>query len=203
MKKLGALGMVFVGFVAGIFFVYSCGGGGGGNAIAEITDITGIITGLSGINSSIQGIDNSTDVSGIVTAINGISPTDVSGIVSELQNIDTALSNLTVNVIVGQKEILSESFTIKFDSGYAALWQPHTSSESFVITDVAIVNTGGVVARVSIGSFSSPGIGTSSESERWFSQSFASGIRFGPGEPVSISGNANNSTVFLSGYIVN
>lgn len=93
MRQLGVVGTIFIGFIAGVFFVISCGGGGS-NVMAEITDITGIITGLSSIDSSIQGIDGTTDMSGVEAAINGIGTTDVGGIVSELQNIDFTLQEI-------------------------------------------------------------------------------------------------------------
>jgi len=55
MKRFGMIGLVFVGFVAGMFYVYACGGGGS-SAFAEITDVSGIEARLDEINTSIQAI---------------------------------------------------------------------------------------------------------------------------------------------------
>jgi|GEM_PF-6251239 len=95
MKRFGMIGLLFVGFVAGMFYVYSCGGGGGSSAMAEITDVSGLETRLDAINASIQGIEinNSTDMSGLTSALGSLA-TAISGIETKLDNINTSIQGM-------------------------------------------------------------------------------------------------------------
>ena len=65
MKSFSFITMVCVGFIAGIAFVYSCGGGGS-DALAE-TDVTGIETRLDTISNQITSLHNSIAGADIVT----------------------------------------------------------------------------------------------------------------------------------------
>lgn len=46
MKRMGLISILFVGFIAGIAFVYSCGGGGGGNELFAGTGDADLLDGL-------------------------------------------------------------------------------------------------------------------------------------------------------------
>jgi len=67
MKRFGTIGLVFVGFVAGLFYVYSCGGGGGGSSALAETDVTGIETRLDTISNQITSLHNSIAGADIIT----------------------------------------------------------------------------------------------------------------------------------------
>lgn len=56
MKRFGMIGLVCVGFIAGIFFVYSCGGSGGSSVLAEITDVSSLVSELQNIDASLTTI---------------------------------------------------------------------------------------------------------------------------------------------------
>jgi hypothetical protein len=64
MKKLGVVAVVCVGFIAGIAFVYSCGGGSSAEAV---TDVTGIETRLDTISNQITSLHNSITGADIMT----------------------------------------------------------------------------------------------------------------------------------------
>ena len=53
MKRFGLVSLVLVGFIAGIAFVYSCGGGGGSAALAQdgSVDVHSILLSISNGNS--------------------------------------------------------------------------------------------------------------------------------------------------------
>jgi hypothetical protein len=53
MRRYGVLALVLVGFVGGIAFVYSCGGGGGSSAEADVPpgEVHSILLAISGGNS--------------------------------------------------------------------------------------------------------------------------------------------------------
>ena len=64
MKRLGVVAVVCVGFIAGIAFVYSCGGGSSAEAV---TDVTGIETRLDTISNQITSLHNSITGADIMT----------------------------------------------------------------------------------------------------------------------------------------
>ncbi len=87
MKRFGMVGLVCIGFIAGIFFVYSCGGGGGGSSVlAEITDIQPIIDELRSIRAAIDGsggeIESTLHFTNTITGRSSATtaPIDLSGI---------------------------------------------------------------------------------------------------------------------------
>ena len=46
MKKLGSIGLMCAGFIAGIAFVYSCGGGGSSSGAATVEELEARIVAL-------------------------------------------------------------------------------------------------------------------------------------------------------------
>ena len=64
MKRFGLVAVVCVGFIAGIAFVYSCGGGSSAEAV---TDVTGIETRLDTISNQITSLHNSIADADIMT----------------------------------------------------------------------------------------------------------------------------------------
>ena len=64
MKRLGVAAVVCVGFIAGIAFVYSCGGGSSAEAV---TDVTGIESRLDTISDQITSLHNSLTGADIMT----------------------------------------------------------------------------------------------------------------------------------------
>ncbi len=78
MRKFGIVGLVFMGFVAGIFFVISCGGGGGGGE--SITppgeDVTGRyeIRNFGFVCDGVTSAGNPTPYEGIIWDEGDVSP---------------------------------------------------------------------------------------------------------------------------------
>ena len=62
MKRFGVMGLVFIGFVAGVFYVYSCGGGSKGDAqtnaelLARIEVLEAKLAYMSVADSTINGL---------------------------------------------------------------------------------------------------------------------------------------------------
>ena len=66
MKRFGTVALVMCAFIAGIVFVYACGGGGS-SALAETTDVSGIESRLDTISNQITSLHNSITGADIMT----------------------------------------------------------------------------------------------------------------------------------------
>ena len=106
----------------------------------------------------------------------------------------------------GSPEVQSILLSLNNGSSYSVSWQPHTGSDSFVITDIKI-DSGDTAVRVQIGD---------NVYVKWFADTggsddvqtytFRSGIRFNPGDPVNVNmvpAVGSELAIFLSGYVPN
>lgn len=212
MKRFVNLVAMVGAFVAGIIFVYSCGngsgGGGGSNVLAEITDVTGIESGLTMIGNTLNSIKTSVDsgLSSIKTSVDsGLNSikTSINSVDGGLDSIKTSIDSVDSNLAAlnTSNEPEREVFSILAHaptSGLAVEVLTVPSDKKLVITDLRNISPNNEVHL-------------RESSDIWYRYiidpdevtHFNTGIVYEPGEVVCVQHSSTTtyaSSVWLSGY---